>query len=72
MPIYEYKCMKCSTEFEYLVFGGDHSVCCPECTDEKVERLMSACNFKSSGGYASSAGSSGCSSCTSKNCSNCH
>jgi len=72
MPIYEYKCSGCNNEFEYLVFGGDSSIACPDCHDEKVERLMSACNFKSSGDYSSSSGSSGCSTCSSTNCSSCH
>ncbi len=43
MPIYEYKCEKCDTCFERLVFGGDDDdVACPECNSKKVKRLMSA------------------------------
>lgn len=77
MPIYEYRCMNCDKEFEYLVFGNDPSVTCPDCNKTKVERLISACSFKSSGNFfaagASSAGaSSGCASCSSGNCSTCH
>jgi putative FmdB family regulatory protein len=73
MPIYEYVCAKCNKEFEYLVLGSDSVVSCPECDGENVERLMSACSFKSSGGdFSSSTGSSGCSSCSSSNCSTCH
>lgn len=75
MPIYEYRCMKCDKDFEYLVFGSDHSAKCPDCNTKDVERLMSACSFKSSGGsYSPSmeASSSGCSSCSSGNCSTCH
>ena len=72
MPIYEYKCTKCNEEFECLVFKSDESVSCPECNDDCVERLMSACSFKSSGNYSSSAGSTACTSCASKNCSTCH
>ena len=74
MPIYEYKCMKCDKEFEYLVLGSDNSVACPECDGNKVKRKMSACSFKSggSGSYSSSSGSSGCASCSSTNCSTCH
>ena len=72
MPIYEYRCKKCRKEFECLVLGGSSDVCCPECKGKKVERLMSAASFKSSGKYVSSAASSGCSSCSGGTCSTCH
>ncbi len=72
MPIYEYRCKKCETEFECLVLGSDNDVTCPDCQTERVERLMSACSFKSSGNYSSSAGSSGCSTCSGGHCSTCH
>lgn len=73
MPIYEFKCMKCKNDFEYLVFGSDKDISCPECDSKKVKRKMSACSFKSSGNYSSSsAGSSGCSSCGGGSCSTCH
>jgi len=72
MPIYEFRCMKCDKEFECLVLKSDESICCPDCNDKRVERLMSACSFKSSGHYSSSAASSGCTTCASKNCSTCH
>jgi putative FmdB family regulatory protein len=72
MPIYEYRCMKCNNEFEYLVIGNDKDISCPACDGKKVRRKMSACSFKSSGNYSSSSGSSGCSTCSSSNCSTCH
>jgi len=72
MPIYEYQCTKCNKEFEYLVFGSDNSINCPECSDQNVKRLMSSCSFKSSGDYSSSSSSSGCATCSSSNCSSCH
>ena len=40
MPIYEYKCPKCSKEFEELVFG-DESPACPDCGEICIERLLS-------------------------------
>ncbi|MFC1868008.1 zinc ribbon domain-containing protein [Thermodesulfobacteriota bacterium] len=72
MPIYEYRCMKCNKEFEYLVFGSDSAVSCPECNGEKVKRQMSACSIKSGNNYSPASGSSGCSTCSSSNCSTCH
>ncbi len=72
MPIYEYRCKKCETEFEHLVLGRDSDISCPDCKTKKVERLMSACSFKSSGNYSPSTGSSGCSSCSGGHCSTCH
>jgi putative FmdB family regulatory protein len=71
MPIYEYKCLKCNEQFEALVFGDDN-VSCPNCKGDKLERLMSACGFKSNGDFTPSTGSSSCSGCTSTNCSTCH
>ncbi len=72
MPIYEYKCLDCDKQFEALVFGNGDKVSCPHCQGEKLERLMSACGFKSSGSFIPSTGTSGCGSCSSTNCSGCH
>lgn len=76
MPIYEYKCMKCNQEFEYIVLGSDTSVTCPECNTDKVKRQMSACSFKSGGNGDSSpsvgSSSSGCASCAGGSCATCH
>jgi len=74
MPIYEYKCNKCDKEFEFIVFGKEDEVECPECNGKDVERRLSACSFKSNGTYSapSSGGGSSCSGCTSSNCSSCH
>ena len=77
MPIYEYKCKKCKEEFECIVIGSGKDIACPACNGKKVERLMSACSFKSSGKYtasggSASGGSSGCASCAGGSCSSCH
>jgi putative FmdB family regulatory protein len=73
MPIYEYKCMKCNKDFEYLVLGNDTTVSCPECNGNKVKRQISTCSFKSNGNYSSSSGgSSGCATCSSGSCATCH
>jgi putative FmdB family regulatory protein len=46
MPIFEYVCQNCGTEFEHLVFRTDEVVKCPECGQESVNKLMSACAAK--------------------------
>lgn len=74
MPIYEYKCSKCNKVFECLVIGSREDIACPDCSGTDVERLMSACSFKSGGTYSSpsTGGGSSCSGCSSTNCSTCH
>jgi len=74
MPIYEYHCDKCDKTFECLVMGSDTSTC-PDCNNENVSRVMSACGFvsKSGGGQtvSRSAGASSCSGCSSTSCGSC-
>jgi len=41
MPIYEYTCKDCSTEFETLVFSAEEKVECPKCDSEEVVKQMS-------------------------------
>ncbi|MGZ6292339.1 MAG: FmdB family zinc ribbon protein [Syntrophales bacterium] len=43
MPIYEFKCKKCSNSFEVLFLSGSDkpAVACPACKSKKAERLMS-------------------------------
>jgi putative FmdB family regulatory protein len=40
MPIYNYRCTACGTEFERLVRNGVE-VSCPGCSGSELERLMS-------------------------------
>lgn len=73
MPIFEYRCLKCESEFEKIVFGGsEDGVSCPDCSSTKVERLFSSFNgvSRSSDGSTRSM-SSGCSSCSSSSCASC-
>ncbi len=72
MPMYEYRCNKCDKKFEDLVLSRDARVECPKCAATDVDRLMSACNFKSTGSSkkAPSSGKS-CAGCSSKNCGTC-
>ncbi|MFH0812937.1 MAG: zinc ribbon domain-containing protein [Pseudomonadota bacterium] len=71
MPIYEFQCLDCGKEFEELILGSNVQVSCKHCQSSKVEKLMSAVSFKSSGKFTSSAGSPGCSSCSGTSCSTC-
>ena len=73
MPIFEYKCTKCASEFEKLVFGAsDSGVYCPDCQSKEVERLFSCFNgvSRSSDGTTRSM-SSGCSACSASSCAGC-
>ena len=56
MPIYEYQCRECGTNFEKLVRtpGSENAVKCPYCRSERVQKKMSVCGFLGSG--SSSAG----------------
>ena len=59
MPIYEYRCQQCGTEFELLrsISGSDRDLVCPECGASEPSRKLSL--FASSGGNASACSSSG-------------
>jgi putative FmdB family regulatory protein len=73
MPIFEYKCLKCESEFEKLVFGkSTNGIICPDCQSQDIEQLYSSFNGVSRGsdGTAHSM-SSGCSSCSASSCAGC-
>jgi putative FmdB family regulatory protein len=57
MPIYEYRCEDCETDFEKLVRAFREAVVCPECGSGAVERLLST--FAMSGASGSASGSGG-------------
>ncbi|MEA1969560.1 MAG: zinc ribbon domain-containing protein [Thermodesulfobacteriota bacterium] len=78
MPIYEFKCNSCKNSFETLILGQETGVC-PSCQSTDLERLLSACGFKTKSpgqgdtGQTSSSSSfsSACSGCSATNCSTC-
>ena len=41
MPIFEYKCQDCGTQFEKIVASSSSSVLCGECASPNVEKLLS-------------------------------
>jgi putative FmdB family regulatory protein len=45
MPIYEYSCRECGTEFEKLV-SGHVVVACPSCQSDRVMRRLSLVGVK--------------------------
>ena len=55
MPIYEYECQKCNHKFDMMHKVIDYpAVVCPQCSENNVERLVSAAGFqlKGQGWYA--------------------
>ena len=41
MPIYEYTCRDCRSEFELLVPSSAHKPACPDCGSKKLEKKFS-------------------------------
>lgn len=48
MPIYEYQCRQCATEFELLVLAST-VVACPSCQSTELDRLLSGFAVSSDG-----------------------
>lgn len=48
MPIFDFVCQACSTAFEALIRGSAVAKC-PKCGSDKLERLLSRPNMKTSG-----------------------
>ncbi|MDR2124793.1 MAG: zinc ribbon domain-containing protein [Desulfovibrio sp.] len=76
MPIYEYQCPECATEFEELVFG-DGPPACPLCGGVRGERLMSRpCLYRPAGAdngcdAPPPTSGGGCGGCTASSCAGC-
>lgn len=50
MPLYEYRCRHCQSEFECLVLSSqDNDPECPCCNQKGVDKLMSAGSFRPHG-----------------------
>ena len=70
MPIYEFRCLECSTVFELLQLTQDNdkkAMKCPQCNSTEIERLLSRVSVvRSADGKASkTVKDCGGSSCTS-------
>jgi len=48
MPLYEYVCERCASEFEDLVFGSE-TPACPRCAAKQVRRVLSVVAVGKSG-----------------------
>ncbi len=47
MPLYEYVCKACNTEFEALVRSQDPAPACPSCKSADLERQVTAASMAS-------------------------
>jgi putative FmdB family regulatory protein len=41
MPLYEYTCDKCDSEFELLIRNSDDQAVCPDCGTTNIKKLLS-------------------------------
>jgi len=76
MPIYEYKCSDCGSEFELLrsLSQSDQEAECPSCHKPARRKLSTfACFSTTEGGVPTRVAGTGssCSSCSSGSCSTC-
>ena len=74
MPIYEYRCEKCESDFEQLIRSSrsDSAARCPSCGTTDVQRKLSLFGMASrdAAGKRTSA-TSGCSTCRASSCAGC-
>lgn len=50
MPIYEYKCQKCSHQMEALQkISAEPLIDCPKCTEPELKKMISAARFRLKG-----------------------
>jgi putative FmdB family regulatory protein len=49
MPIYEFKCLRCNHQFEFLCFRTDEKAECPACGSQETEKQLSTFSSVSSG-----------------------
>lgn len=46
MPIYEYECQSCSSEFEQLLLCNKDKVTCPYCKSPEITQLLSLTHYR--------------------------
>ena len=64
MPLYEFSCAKCGTEFEELVMSSKPEaiaeVACPTCGSHKVKKKVSTFASSVTGGSSTAASAANC------------
>lgn len=76
MPIYEYRCNRCSKDFEELILSKNEEVFCPKCGTPEVARKLSVCSIRTGGSSgvdlpSSPSAGSACSGCAATSCATC-
>ena len=72
MPIYEYICDECQSQFEKIVINRQQEISCPKCCSKKATIQLSVFSSTIAGGSSkSSSGSPGGGSCCGGGC-GCH
>jgi putative FmdB family regulatory protein len=73
MPIYEYTCKECGTQFDTLrsMKDADKPIECKDCHSYHTTRNLSLFVAKS-GGHAVAGTSGGCGGCSGGSCGSCH
>ncbi|MDA2916204.1 zinc ribbon domain-containing protein [Nitrospinae bacterium AH_259_B05_G02_I21] len=56
MPIYEYRCLGCETQFEQLLLRATDEARCPSCDETDLERIISPPSLKTCDGFTSPEG----------------
>jgi putative FmdB family regulatory protein len=59
MPIYEFRCLNCDSNFEFLVVNKNEKTAmkCPECSSVDFERILSSTNYSINNGSGTNQGS---------------
>jgi putative FmdB family regulatory protein len=71
MPIYEYICDDCKSQFEKIVINRQQEIFCPTCSSKKATIQLSVFSSATAGGSANSSGPSGGGGCCGGGC-GCH
>jgi putative FmdB family regulatory protein len=77
MPIFEYKCKECGTDFEKIIITNkNQEISCPNCGSSNIEKKYSVFGFRSTtesgGSKFVSSSSSSCSGCSATSCTSCN
>jgi putative FmdB family regulatory protein len=72
MPLYEYACLDCRTQFDALrsIKDADAQIACPSCEGQEISRMLSLF-YAHSDGRAITQSAPACTSCSTHTCSTC-